>query len=377
MRVAMFCNYPVNPEVIPGGVTAVAHYLTKGLGRIPEVDLHIICSQGDVPADKVESRDGATIHFLRDPERFTQLTGWRAARRRIAGVVTEIQPDLAHAQGLGLPTAAGLDTRLPFVLSLHGILWKEATMHHPSPWKRMRGMLRARAALSQIRRTRNVFITSGYAGRALPPGGHYRRFVVNNPAGDAFFSIENRPGPPRILVVGGLRHRKDPMTTVRIAERVLGDVPDATLRLLGPPSNTPLDEEVRRFVEDRGLSDRVQLLGLVSDEVLREEYRHATLLLLPSIEETAPVALSETHAVGIPVVGSDAGGIPDMVREGETGFIRPVGDVPALAECVVRLLTDGDLRARMAARAKETGVEEFSTDAIARKTVDAYREILT
>jgi L-malate glycosyltransferase len=120
----------------------------------------------------------------------------------------------------------------------------------------------------------------------------------------------------------------------------------------------------------------VRILGLVPDEILRREYERATLLLLTSVEETAPVALGESHAVGIPAVGTDAGGIPWMIRDGQTGFVRPVGDIDGLAERVRAILLDPALRSRLAATAKRVGREEYSLDEIARKTILAWEQIL-
>jgi len=114
----------------------------------------------------------------------------------------------------------------------------------------------------------------------------------------------------------------------------------------------------------------------VPDETLWREYERASLLLIPSLEETAPVAIGEACAVGLPQVGTVAGGIPYLIREGETGYVRPVGDVPGLAEKVIAILTDQKLRERLAGQAKELGGREFSLDAIARRTLAAYQEVL-
>ena len=372
----MTCNYPVDPKVVPGGVTAVAHYLVKGLAALSDIDLHVVCCQPDVLENRVEQRDGATIHFLTNRDRFSQLTDSRPQRRRIARVIRAIDPHLVHAQGLGLQTQAALDSGLPFVVALHGVIWRESTIRLPTLAERLRGKLRARSAYRQILATRNVFITSGYAAKVLPAQGSYREFVVNNPVGDRLFGIRNEPETPHVLVVGGMRERKDPMTTVRVMERVLRDVPDATMHLLGPPSHTPLDREVERFLGEKGLGDRVKILGLVPEDVLWDEYRRARLMLMTSLEETAPVAIGEAYAAGIPVVGTDAGGIPYLIRDGETGFVRPVRDVEALAGAVRELLTSADLRARFAAAAARLGRSDFSLEGIAGKTRDAYREIL-
>jgi glycosyltransferase involved in cell wall biosynthesis len=88
------------------------------------------------------------------------------------------------------------------------------------------------------------------------------------------------------------------------------------------------------------------------------------------------VAIGEAFAAGIPVVATGVGGIPFMVRNGDDGFVLPVGDAAGLAEAVIGILTDAPLRTRLGAAAKRTGRREFSLDAIAGKTVAAYEEIL-
>jgi len=375
MRVAMMASYPVDPAVVPGGVPAVAHYLTKGLARRDDIDLHVICCQGDVPCDQVEERDGATIHFLTDNSRFSQAMMLRPQRRKIAAVVQRIRPDLVHAQGLGLPTMAALDTGLPNLVTIHGIFWREQA-DRSSLRRRMGYVIREYGAQRQLSRIRNVVVISGYADAVLPQGNDYRRYFIRNPIGEEIFSIQNEPRGPRILVVGGLRRRKDPLTTMRVMARVLREIPEATLHLLGPDSGTELEAEVRAFLREKGMEKQVKLLGLVPKETLWQEYRRASLMLLPSLEETAPVALGEACAVGLPAVGSDAGGIPDMIEDGVTGFIRPAGDDRALAAAVLDILQSDELRRRLAGNARVRGEADFNLDAIARSTVAAYEEIL-
>jgi glycosyltransferase involved in cell wall biosynthesis len=348
---------------------------TRGLARIPEIDLHVICCQQDVPVDTVVERDGATIHFLRHHLRLTQLINLLPLRRKMARVVRNIQPDLAHAQGLGIPAAGALDTDLPCLISIHGIIWKEPS-DHPSWITRLGDRLRRREAYRQVLQARNLVLSSHYVAKVLPPKGNYRRFIINNPVGDEIFRIRNQPQSPHILVVGGLRRRKDPLTSVRVMAQVIRQVPDATMHILGVCSGTALEDTVADFILRNRLGDHIKILGLVPNEQLWQEYERASVLLMPSLEETAPVALAEACAVGIPQVGTDAGGIPYMIQEGETGFVRPIGNVAALAERVEALLLDTDLHRRLAQNAKELGRREFTLDTIAKQTYGVYCDLL-
>lgn len=375
LRVAMIAGYPWDPEVVPGGVTAVGLATTQALAGVPGLDLHVVCCQPGVPRDLTVERDGATIHFLHHNHRLSQLTAMRPQRRRIAAVLRELRPALVHAQGLGLPAAAALEAPLPHLITVHGIIWREP-IEAPSPITRLGDLLRHRQARRQAARARNLVLTSGYVATVLPPAPDRRTFTIPNPVDADLFHLENRPTAPHVLVVGGLRRRKDPMTSVRVMERVLARLPDATMHLLGLPSGTALDRRVAARLRERGLERSVRLLGLVPREVLHREYRRASVLLMPSLEETAPVALSEACAVGLPQVGSDAGGIPYLIGDGETGYVRPVGDDEGMAERVLAILTDEGLRTRLAAGARERGRREFAGEVVARRTMAAYGEIL-
>ena len=81
-------------------------------------------------------------------------------------------------------------------------------------------------------------------------------------------------------------------------------------------------------------------------------------------------------ACGTPVVGFDTGGIPDMVRPGETGWLAETGNVRALREAIEQALSNANERERMAERCREVAVEEYRLEVQARAYQELYREIL-
>jgi glycosyltransferase involved in cell wall biosynthesis len=97
----------------------------------------------------------------------------------------------------------------------------------------------------------------------------------------------------------------------------------------------------------------------------------ADLFLLPSESESFGLSALEAMACEVPVVASNAGGLPEVVIDGETGFLRRVGDVDGMAAAAMQLLTDNDLHRRFAAASRRRAVEEFSQDGV----VHRYRAI--
>jgi glycosyltransferase involved in cell wall biosynthesis len=99
-------------------------------------------------------------------------------------------------------------------------------------------------------------------------------------------------------------------------------------------------------------------------------YRSADVFVLPSLAETFGIAAVEASAAGLPVIASRIGGLQDIVRDGESGFLVEPGDVGALAAALSRLASDADLRARMGARGREHAEQRFDAHVNARRLLD-------
>ena len=98
--------------------------------------------------------------------------------------------------------------------------------------------------------------------------------------------------------------------------------------------------ELRRTLADLGLEDKVRLIGYVAPEMLPVLYNMALLLVVPSFYEGFGLPVLEAMACGVPVIGSQVGGLGEVVINGTTGYLAPVGDVDAMAQHAVELLAN-------------------------------------
>jgi glycosyltransferase involved in cell wall biosynthesis len=101
------------------------------------------------------------------------------------------------------------------------------------------------------------------------------------------------------------------------------------------------------------------------------------VLLLPSEQESFGLAALEAMACEVPVVASRVGGIPEVVTDGETGFLSEVGDVGKMAEDAARLLSNPDLRREMGKRARESAVSRYRTDIVIPQYIEFYNRVLS
>jgi glycosyltransferase involved in cell wall biosynthesis len=114
----------------------------------------------------------------------------------------------------------------------------------------------------------------------------------------------------------------------------------------------------------------------IPDKMVARLFQEASVVALPYIEASQSAVLAIAYAFGKPVVATSVGGIPEVVDHGETGYLVPPRDPQALAEAIVTLLQDHDLRQRMGRRALEKAQSELSWSSIARKTLQVYQKAL-
>ena len=125
---------------------------------------------------------------------------------------------------------------------------------------------------------------------------------------------------------------------------------------------------------EAGVWNEVRFIG--KQEPVEEILSIADLFLMPSASETFGLAALEAMACGVPVVSSDVGGLPEVNLEGETGFLRPVGDLEGLTAAAREILTRPDLHARMAQAARAVAVERYDIDRIVPQYEDHYARVV-
>ena len=180
-----------------------------------------------------------------------------------------------------------------------------------------------------------------------------------------------RPGRNLVLFVGRLVYYKG----VDVLLRAMASV-DADLVLIG---RGPLEARLRELASGSGMGTRVTFLPPQDDEELLAWYGAADVFCLPSVARSEAFGLVqiEAHAAGTPVVSTSLPtGVPYANLDGVTGLIVPPGDASALAAALTRLLSDGELRARLGHQARTRALAEFTVPRMVAGTLEVYREAL-
>jgi len=136
----------------------------------------------------------------------------------------------------------------------------------------------------------------------------------------------------------------------------------------------PLLTLLRRRAERLGVGEWVLFTGERSDAL--EVLAALDCFVLPSLTEGLGTSVLDAFALGVPVVASRAGGIPEMVEDGKTGLLVEPGNPEALASAILRILENRGLAEHLARNAKRLQIERFSDRATAEGTLRVYQEVL-
>jgi glycosyltransferase involved in cell wall biosynthesis len=224
-------------------------------------------------------------------------------------------------------------------------------------------------ALGLYRNNIDLFITpSHYMKRQMVQGGFDEKKIRV-----IYYGIDPHTIEPKyihrgyFLFVGRLSEEKGVETVVRLA-RVL---PDINFKIVG---RGPQMEWLHRLAH--GL-ENIEFLGFRTGDELKQLYRDATAVLLPSrVHENFPLTSLEAMSAGKPLIASNVGGIPEIVEDRVNGFLVAPMDLPTWTESVLRLYHDDDLQGRLSEEARGTVERRFMLDRHYRELGNAYRSVI-
>lgn len=173
-----------------------------------------------------------------------------------------------------------------------------------------------------------------------------------------------------LMHISNFRPVKRVGDVVEVFARV-AQVMQARLIMIG---DGPDQAEALQLAQKLGVAEHVKFVGVV-DQVA-PFLRAADLLLLPSETESFGLVALEAMASGVPVIASDVGGLPEVVRHGETGYLAPLGDVDKMAEYAIKLLSDCKVQKQFADAARQHAVQNFDYHNIVPQYEAVYQRVL-
>ena len=181
----------------------------------------------------------------------------------------------------------------------------------------------------------------------------------------------SKDGEPLLVHVSNFRPVKRPVDCIEILFRVLQKGIKTRLVMVGDGSERTNAEHRARCL---GIYEHCSFVG--KQPRIVDYLSVSDVLLLPSEQESFGLAALEAMACEVPVIASKVGGIPEVITDGETGYLSKVGDVDKMAEDAARLLTDQKLRVEMGKRARESAISRYRTDVVIPQYIKFYEDVI-
>jgi glycosyltransferase involved in cell wall biosynthesis len=299
------------------------------------------------------------------------------ALRALRVLAKRLQPDVIQTHAVKshfLARAGGLPGRAPWVAFHHGYTW-------PDMKARAYNLL-DRWSLRTPRRI--VTVSQPFRDELVAFGVNPERIEVIHNAIPSDWGAKAREAeaaarlrasagiPPErkvILIVGRLSREKDHLTLLEAAHRLRGTVVPHLVIVGDGPEKPRIEERARQL----NLTGSLTFTGQQTSA--EPWYGIADLAVLSSLSEGSPNALLEAMAIGVPVVATAVGGIPEIVRDEESALLIQSGDPESISVAMNRLLTEPKLVARLTQRSHELILERHEPEARMRKLVSVYRSL--
>lgn len=393
LRVAWLCSYPVDtlPEVkVRWNKNRKFHpaswvvNLSNALAKRDDIELHIITETAWVHKNYRFYHNRIFFHILRNPYSVPFLRRGFPSRLRIdtytryslnffnlSGEIKRVNPDIIHVHGTESQYAycASKISSKPILVSMQGMC---GYLKDVIPAMLYREPFEVNAIKNSKYFVSRATISDEYILSINP---NAELFKIDDICNDMFFNVLRDPKPGRLLFVGSVLKSKgieDLLASFAILRK---DCRNIELRIAGH-CEEPYKKYLMKKYINPGAVDKIRFLGqLVRDEILKE-YSMADIFVFPSHYETSPNVIMEAMSAGLPIVTTNAGGIPDMIENDREGILIDVCSPQQLVKNIEFLLHNSEARVLLTKAAKKSAENRFRTDKVVEKIIRAYDEII-
>lgn len=341
--------------------------LLQGLNK-RNITSHLACQPGSAMEERAKNVGIEVFPIAMHGE------GDLLASYRLRRLITEFRYDIlhshtSHAHTLAFFASFGTKTRLLVSRRVDFSIFRHSFMRL-SGFK-YRYLADYYIAISH--KIRDVLVSDGIPAQRIfvvHSGINPERFV-SSPKDHLISEFNIRKDERVVVNVAHLAGHKGQKYLVRAVPHVLAKIPTARFFIVGGGELMP---ELQSLATSLGLRQKLIFTGFRRD--VGSFYQIANLFVMSSVQEGLGTAVIDALALGKPVVGTCAGGIPEIIRDGESGRLVTSADPAALARGIIELLANPERAKQMGRRGQEMVRQKFSVDAMVEKNITVYQQIL-
>lgn len=375
MRVAIISPFPLNPQIICGGIESVTYNQLMCL-KNKDIDIDVISFNRGINKEKIHIfSERIHIHYM-PLNNFPEIILWMLInKKRVIRKIRMLKADIVINQGYGV-TSYCIGRHFKNILFMHGIVSQEPYIEKNIFISFFKKHVKVPLSIKSLNECNAIVTNTKYARKFISGYTNKQIYSINNPTQKVFFNVVNKGENNKILLfIGSISPRKSVHHLILSLPEVIKRHPQIKLNILGSIRVQSYQKYLLTIVKEYNLENYINFVGSVTEEEKIEHYKNSTIMILPSLEETAPVSISEAMAVGIPVIGSNQAGIPYMISDNETGLLFDYGNSKMLSDKICYLLDDIDLIKRMGLKSKEIAMKRWHPNVIGNELIDLYNNI--
>lgn len=354
----------------------------NALVKIPGIELHILMHDKRFKKDYRFIENGIHFHLFSTPLAFIPrpLTLYQLDRWKYYKELEEIKPDIVHGHGTeNLFSYVTVTSGYPHVISIQAII-KNLLKEYPRKTRQYYEHFIVQFVESYtIRRAKNIVIKAPFTEKFVREINKSAPItLLENIVNEKYFGVVRNLSPDQktILFIGSVSALKGVEELIAAFETVSESFDNVQLLIVGVGDHSYIEQKIKPMIQKISGKDKITLLGYKTIPEIASILSKTDILVLPSYSDTSPNVIGEAMAAGVPVIGTNVGGIPFMLKNGETGLIVPVRDSKALSESICVLLKNKEASEMMSRHAKEESLKRFSETAFTDKIITIYRNIL-
>ncbi|WP_289063689.1 glycosyltransferase family 4 protein [uncultured Zobellia sp.] len=375
MKLFLVGDFPEDNKTY-GGVQGVLVNMANELVKRSDVELVLVSTSFNSGFTKFENK--CSVYKLSFRQSFLE------ARRQFNNIVIKESPDVIHLQGVVPGVLLYRSSyRNFFVVTQHAILSEERLLQVTIKRK---VLFRIKEIVENyyLNRIKNIIFISKYNKRIYFKKNDKNLDVnselIVNPVNDIFFQndskINNGQGRNEMYFVGEIKKRKGLHVLIQALHLLDKKGIDSRLHVIGGYKEMEYKKEIDKLISSLNVSEKVIFCGWKNQmEVLRYA-QDIPVFVLPSFQETLPLSIAEAMSQGKIVVATDICGIPEMIKNNESGYLFPKGNSKKLAKVLAQIFQNPNKQEKVREKAKFAS-KRFQPKTVIEGTINFYKHVLS
>jgi len=368
----------IAPQILKqcGGISAVANNIIKGFTNINnnlaknEIELTFLSLN---ERGKVKITDNIKVIGC---ERYPTMALTGELQALIKNKNSIKNYNIVHAHGRPFELFPYIFS-VPTVLTLHGVWWKlfKYGSIYTNLWP---ALMTTRLRFFYYSKVTRITVVSEYIINELKAEGYNvdKVSVIENPVSDDFFAVRKRE-EPIIFYPASISPRKNQYGFLKAVLLIKKELSDFRIIFTRPnPKFRKYMVKIKKFVRENNLKN-IEITGFLPYTKILELYSRASIVALMSFQEGLPMSVIEAMATGTPVLGSSIPVFKYAIKHGKTGLLADPTNPKDIAEKLLLLINDVNLRKRLGRNAKNEANERWRAEKIAKKYFELYLSLLS